>query len=1439
VLVKKKTERKKQTVSAPARAARPHDFCPERLERRHLLSGLHELATAAAPTANSFNPQPAQHGDYLAPHAKVSPTAKSLFTGQFVVTLANGAGSKSTARAHQGSHTVSYVGQGNKNLWSFPKGMSLKKIQASLKGDKRIVDAYPVYADATPVMNTSSAGTTGSSSLKVLSDFAESEPNNTPGTATPFSLSATPNIANGQIATGTDQDYYSFTIGARSGVFFDIDSRETGLSTTLDSILTVYNSGGTTVIGTNDDGRDWDDFPLNDTSFTQVSVGNAVDSSLYLDLTPGTYYVAVSSFGGTTGQYQLKMSADSSYTASVPALSSKPGSGDTIYLDFDGHSGADDWGVYNIAAYDLNGNAAEWTPLERYAINMVWRVVSEDYAPFDVNVTTVNPGSFNDGQAVRQVIGNSDGSEVGGDGALGISILGSYNGPGTNTAFTFANNFPPQQAVDNSAGAMNSDLAVARAIEMGNTSSHEVGHTLNLLHYGGTNPQPNGIMHTPDFGLNRERWVTGLSKSDEPPVVTQNDVVKITTGNTIAFRADDVGNTRAAATVLPGTNSFTASGIIGQITDSDYFRFTGGGGTNIALNIPENVGNLDGVINLYDGAGNLLASANSANLLSASLSFTLPAAADYYVEVKSNAGAIGEIGQYSLAITTNIGGGPTGSISGRVFRDTNTNNVYEPGGTTQDAPLSALVYIDANGNNDYDFGELNTTSSAVDGTYSFTGLANGTYRVREIRPSGYIEQAAYDITISAGEAYTNQNFGNFPLLYTGTSGNDVYTLRCVADFPARFEILESSSPVVYSAYVFNIPLLTFSPGDGDDRLNIDFTFGNPLGNGVIYDGGNNTATGDSLLVTGSSGADALTFTNAGITTSGGTIALGDGANPSVKTVENTTVNGGNGNDTITLGTSLLTNMTVDGQAGTDTLTYTGTSSADAVTLTSGTLTAGALTHAYANLENLSLSLLAGNDTVNVNHGAGGPATTISGGDGDDAVTVTAAGLLTFNGDNNNDTLNLTGTATSVTLSGGSGTDIANYTGTANADAFTVTNTLVSGAGKSLNYAATEQIVINALGGADTFAVNSTQGANATPVTLNGGDGNDTFTIGGGGNLDLLASAVTVNGDNDVDSVTVNDSANAFGDPYSITASTLGRVSFGGLTYNTVEGLAFFAETGDNLITLTGTNPNTPVTINGSDGNDTLAVTGSPSSAVVFNGGTNPAFTDALNVNGAANFTVTGDAGAGTANLQVNVNTTGTVTFNATQHIKALNINNGLTTLAANGARVLVTDTLSLVSPGKLDLTDNDLIVKSGAIGTVAGTTYNGVSGLVQKGYNGGAWNGAGGIVTSQSNASLANHITTLGTATASQVLGIASGATGVWNGETVAGTAILVKYTYVGDADLNGKINGDDYFLIDSHVSATGANVAYRNGDFNYNGKVDGDDSFFLDSNNANILGTL
>ena len=74
-----------------------------------------------------------------------------------------------------------------------------------------------------------------------------------------------------------------------------------------------------------------------------------------------------------------------------------------------------------------------------------------------------------------------------------------------------------------------------------------------------------------------------------------------------------------------------------------------------------------------------------------------------------------------------------------------------------------------------------------------------------------------------------------------------------------------------------------------------------------------------------------------------------------------------------------------------------------------------------------------------------------------------------------------------------------------------------------------------------------------------------------------------------------------------------------------------------------------------------------------------------------------------------------------------------------------------------------------------------------------------------------------------------TGSSALFDGQTVDSTAVLVKYTYTGDADLNGHIDGDDYFRVD--LGFNSGVPSYLHGDFDLNGRIDADDYFLVDYN--------
>jgi prepilin-type processing-associated H-X9-DG protein len=113
-----------------------------------------------------------------------------------------------------------------------------------------------------------------------------------------------------------------------------------------------------------------------------------------------------------------------------------------------------------------------------------------------------------------------------------------------------------------------------------------------------------------------------------------------------------------------------------------------------------------------------------------------------------------------------------------------------------------------------------------------------------------------------------------------------------------------------------------------------------------------------------------------------------------------------------------------------------------------------------------------------------------------------------------------------------------------------------------------------------------------------------------------------------------------------------------------------------------------------------------------------------------------------------------------------------------------------------------------------------IRGLLHSGYASGDWSGTG----------LATSAAALGD---NGSIGYASSRDLMLNrfaGRRVDATAILVKYTYAGDANLDGKINIDDYGRIDAHVGQSGLVFGWYNGDFNFNGKINIDDYGIIDS---------
>jgi fibronectin-binding autotransporter adhesin len=138
-----------------------------------------------------------------------------------------------------------------------------------------------------------------------------------------------------------------------------------------------------------------------------------------------------------------------------------------------------------------------------------------------------------------------------------------------------------------------------------------------------------------------------------------------------------------------------------------------------------------------------------------------------------------------------------------------------------------------------------------------------------------------------------------------------------------------------------------------------------------------------------------------------------------------------------------------------------------------------------------------------------------------------------------------------------------------------------------------------------------------------------------------------------------------------------------------------------------------------------------------------------------------------------------------------------------------------------------VITINGGGAILKNTSASTVFGLLSNGFNSGAWNGTTSIggnpaINSSAAANDPNHLTAVGM--------------------LQSGSDVDLKYTYYGDADLSGHVDGTDYTLIDTgyaadqtYLSANPGGTAlpytgWQNGDFNYDGSIDGSDYSLMDN---------
>lgn len=360
--------------------------------------------------------------------------------------------------------------------------------------------------------------------------------------------------------------------------------------------------------------------------------------SLQVDEEGGIYYVDSFVTDPALVQTEPVVSEAAVPVSPFPAalvFHSRPGAPNVLYLNFAGENVTGTaWnsslGRTNIPArpFSADSDYTTFSDAEQLTIRRVWQRVAEDFAPFNIDVTTERPAAFNSRTAHALITRNTDAngdanpSSTGG-GVAYVGVFAQGNFANYRPAWIYNNNLSSSEAY------------IAEAV------SHEIGHNLGLSHDGKTggttyyNGHGSGdTSWGPIMGTGYNRNVSQWSKGEYYLANNSQDDLNIIAGK-LGYRDDDHGDTSATATplvVTGGTNIVSTKpdnddaitnpankGVLERNSDVDAFSFvTGYGQVNLTVNpwimtSGTRGGNLDILLELYNETNALVSSTNAAN----------------------------------------------------------------------------------------------------------------------------------------------------------------------------------------------------------------------------------------------------------------------------------------------------------------------------------------------------------------------------------------------------------------------------------------------------------------------------------------------------------------------------------------------------------------------------------------------------------------------------------------------------------------------------------------------------------------------------------------------------------------------------------------------------------------------------------------------------------
>ncbi|SEM29216.1 Por secretion system C-terminal sorting domain-containing protein [Aquimarina amphilecti] len=394
-------------------------------------------------------------------------------------------------------------------------------------------------------------------------------------------------------------------------------------------------------------------------------------------------------------------------SARAPILSSLPGSAYTVYLDFDGEVVSDTWWV--------NGGTinAQPTGYSDAKITEIWRIMAEDFRPFDINITT-DRATFENTPINQRMMCIFTPTTDAAPGSGGVAYLNSFS----NTS------------IDNPCWVYNNGTRSA-----GETGSHEVGHTLGLSHDGvpGNQYYAGHSDWSPIMGWSASKPIGQWSKGEYDNAITQEDDMAIISGNRNGFgyKEDDHADVISEATPiqLSADNTINPAlheALISTKEDIDIFSFiTSGGEVNFNFDVDPYYPNLNIQARIISGTGEELAISNTTNNLGASINTTL-AGGTYFIEIDG----VGE---------GNVSNGYSDYASVGFYE---ISGSYTPGNNNQPPIANFEASIDCD--------QVSFSNTSINTVTSFSwDFGDGTTSVEQNPTHMYTQNGVYTVSLTA------------------------------------------------------------------------------------------------------------------------------------------------------------------------------------------------------------------------------------------------------------------------------------------------------------------------------------------------------------------------------------------------------------------------------------------------------------------------------------------------------------------------------------------------------------------------------------------------------------------------------------------------------------------------------------------------------------------